>query len=179
MIFEETALPGAWLLTPEPAADPRGWFARTYDREAFAARGIALDVAVGASSFNDVRGTVRGMHFQATPHGEAKLVRVAAGAILDVVIDLRAGSPTFGRWAAAELSAANRRALYVPRGFAHGFQALVDAPEVVYLLDGTYTPAAVRGYRHDDPAFGIPWPLPVAAIADADRAWPAFMGAPA
>lgn len=179
MIFEETELPGAWLITPEPAADARGWFGRTYDREAFAARGLALEVAVGASSFNEARGTLRGLHFQAAPHGEAKLVRVATGAILDVVVDLRAGSPTFGKWAAAELSAANRRALYVPRGFAHGFQTLEDATEVTYLLDGTYTPVAARGYRHDDPAFGIPWPLPVARVADADLAWPAFAGAPA
>ena len=179
MIFETTGLDGAWLITAEPVADARGAFVRTYDREAFAAHGIALGVAVGASSFNAARGTLRGMHFQAAPHGEAKLVRVATGAILDVAIDLRAGSPTFGRWHAAELSATNRRMLFLPRGFAHGFQTLVPDTEVAYLLDGTYTPAAVRGYRHDDPAFGIPWPLPVAAIADADRAWPAFAGAPA
>ncbi len=176
MTFTETPLAGAWLITPQPATDARGFFARTYDRDAFQAHGLALDVSVAALSYNEVRGTLRGLHFQAAPFGEAKLVRCSVGAFMDVIVDLRPDSGTFGRWTAAELSAANRLMLYVPPGFAHGFQTLLDDTEVVYQLSGRHSPPHARGYRYDDPAFRIPWPLPVARIGDRDLAWPAFEG---
>jgi dTDP-4-dehydrorhamnose 3,5-epimerase len=174
MTFTEVGLAGAWLITPAVAADDRGAFARVFDREAFAARGLATAIDVAAISTNDVAGTVRGLHYQAPPHGEAKLVRCAAGAVYDVIVDLRPGSPTRGRWAAFELTAANRRMLYLPPGLAHGFQTLADDTEVAYLLAGAYVPEAARGYRYDDPAFGVPWPRPVSRIAPRDLAWPPY-----
>ena len=127
-------------------------------------------------SYNRRKGTLRGMHFQREPHAETKLVRVVRGAIYDVIIDLRPDSPTFKRWIGVELTAENRRALYVPAGFAHGFQTLADDTEVFYQVSAFYTPGAEGGVRYDDPAFAVSWPLPVSVISAKDAAWPDFTG---
>ena len=177
MIFTETALADAWIVDPERLEDERGFFARTFDAAEFARRGLAAAFPQCSVSFNARAGTLRGMHFQAEPHQEAKLVRCTAGAVYDVIVDLRPGSPTRGRWTAVELSAANRRALYVPEGFAHGFQTLVDASEVFYQISASYEPSAARGVRWDDPAFAIAWPPAEPRIlSERDRAYPDFGG---
>ncbi|HEX2086571.1 MAG TPA: dTDP-4-dehydrorhamnose 3,5-epimerase [Solirubrobacteraceae bacterium] len=171
MRFGETPLAGVLTVDVEPSADERGLFARTFDADAFAARGLSTDFPQCSTSFNVRAGTLRGLHYQAGAHAEAKLVRCTAGAAYDVVVDLRHGSATHGRWHAVELSAENRRALYVPRGVAHGFQTLVDATELLYMIDRRYEPSAARGVRWDDPAFGIVWPEPPAerTISARDR----------
>ncbi|HEX8394658.1 MAG TPA: dTDP-4-dehydrorhamnose 3,5-epimerase [Longimicrobium sp.] len=175
MIFTETELPGAWIVEPERIEDERGFFARTFDAAEFCRRGLRDAFPECSVSYNARAATLRGMHFQAEPHAEAKLVRCTAGAIVDVVIDLRPGSPTHGRWTAVELSAQNRRALYVPEGFAHGFQTLVDATEVFYQISTAYHAASSRGVRWDDPAFGIRWPAAEARVISArDRAYPDY-----
>lgn len=176
MIFAETPLAGAWLLEPERFKDERGHFARTFCREDFAARGLDPGIAQCSVSFNHRRGTLRGLHFQAAPHEEVKLVRCTRGAVWDVVVDLRPGSPTFKRHFAAVLSAERGTALYVPRGFAHGFLTLEDGTEVFYQISEPYAPESARGYCWDDPAFGIPWPEAPAVISDRDRALPRFKG---
>lgn len=158
MIFTETALAGAWLVEVEPHRDERGFFARTFDEAEFARRGLRDRFPQCSVSFNARAGTLRGMHFQAAPHEEAKLVRCTAGAVFDVIVDLRPGSATRGRWVGVELSAANRRALYVPEGFAHGFQTLADDTEVFYQVSAAFHPESARGVRWDDPAFGVGWP---------------------
>jgi dTDP-4-dehydrorhamnose 3,5-epimerase len=160
MRLEPTPLAGAFVIELDRLVDERGHFARTFDAEAFAAAGLDARVAQGNTSFNIHAGTLRGMHFQAAPHGEAKVVRATRGAIFDVIVDLREGSPTRHRWFGIELSADNGRSLFVPDGFAHGFQTLVDASEVSYLMSVAYVPGAASGVRWDDPAFGIEWPAP-------------------
>lgn len=172
MKFTPTAIAGVWVVEPEPHIDERGFFARLWDPDEFAARGLNPKLAQVSVSYNRLAGTIRGMHWQADPHSEAKLVRVTAGAVWDVALDLRPGSPTFRRWAAEELSAANRRMLYIPEGCAHGFQTLCDGAEVTYHISAAYVPAASRGARHDDPAFGIGWPLTVSVIGERDLGWP-------
>jgi dTDP-4-dehydrorhamnose 3,5-epimerase len=175
VLFTETELAGAWVVAPEPLSDVRGFFARTFDADEFARRGLRSVFPQCSVSYNARAGTLRGMHFQAPPHEEAKLVRCTAGAIFDVILDLRPGSATRGRWVGVELSAENRRALYVPEGFAHGFQTLADATEVFYQISADFAPAAARGVRWDDPAFGIEWPAAdVRIISDRDRAYPDF-----
>lgn len=175
MIFTETALPGAWVVEPEPVHDERGFFARTFDRDAFATRGLCTAFAQCSVSYNHRAGTLRGLHFQAAPHEEAKLVRCTAGAVFDVIVDLRPGSATRGRWAAVELSAENRRALYIPEGFAHGFQSLADGSELFYQISVPYRPESARGVRWDDPAFAIAWPEAERRIVSArDRSYPDF-----
>ncbi len=174
MIFHETALPGAWVIEPERFADERGFFARTFCREELAAHGLESEVAQCSVSYNRRRGTLRGMHYQAAPGEEAKLVRCTRGAVFDAVVDLRPGSSTLGRWAAVELSAENRLALYVPPGLGHGFETLVDDCEVFYQMSVPYAPGLARGFAHDDPTVAIPWPLPVAVISERDRALPPF-----
>jgi dTDP-4-dehydrorhamnose 3,5-epimerase len=171
--FTETNLPGAFVVELEPHRDDRGFFARLFDAAEFERRGLNGAVAQVSLSYNARRGTLRGMHF-AAPEGETKLVRCVQGALHDVIIDVRPGSATRGRHAAIELTAENRRALYVPEGFAHGFQTLADDTEVMYQIGQYYSPDSQRGHRFDDPAFGIEWPLPVTTIADKDRAWPPF-----
>jgi dTDP-4-dehydrorhamnose 3,5-epimerase len=160
MIFQETAINGAWIVAPEPIEDERGLFARTFCAEEFQARGIDIRVAQCNTSFNARAGTLRGLHFQAEPHGEAKLVRCTQGAIYDVAVDLRPDSPSYRRWFSVELTAANRRAFFIPEGCAHGFQSLRDASEVLYQMSTPYVPGAERGLRWDDPAFGVKWPEP-------------------
>lgn len=174
MIFRELNLPGAFVLEPERIEDERGFFARAFCREELAAHGLDPTVAQCSLSFNRRRGTLRGMHYQAAPAEEAKLVRCVRGAIHDVIIDVRPASPTLGRHAAARLDADNRLALYVPPGFAHGFQTLEDDTELYYQMSAAYAPEHARGFRHDDPELGIAWPLPVSVISERDRTLPRF-----
>lgn len=174
MIFVETLLQSAFLARPELREDDRGYFARTFCAEEFAGHGLATGIKQCNVSFNRSRGTLRGMHFQRQPMAEAKLVRCTRGAIFDVIVDLRPGSPTFCGWYGAELTGDNGHALYVPEGFAHGFQTLEDRSEVFYQMFTAYSPEHAAGVRFDDPAFGISWPLPVTCIADRDRTFPLF-----
>jgi dTDP-4-dehydrorhamnose 3,5-epimerase len=169
MTFTETILSGAFVIDPERAEDERGFFARLYTPEEFAARGLDPRVAQCAVSFNRRRGTLRGMHYQEAPHAQAKLVRCTMGAIHDVALDLRPGSHTFGASVALELSARNRRMLYVPEGLAHGFLTLEDDTEVAYQMSSGWHAASERGVRWDDPAFAIAWPFEPAVISDRDR----------
>jgi dTDP-4-dehydrorhamnose 3,5-epimerase len=162
MVFRETPLPGTWVVDPEPATDERGDFARTYDADEFAARGLEMEVAQCSTSRNLRWGTLRGLHYQVGDHAERKLVRCTAGAVYDVVVDLRRESPTHTHWHAVELSSRRRNAIYIPRGVAHGFQTLVDGSELLYMIDRRYEPGAARGVRWDDPAFAIEWPAPPA-----------------
>ena len=158
MRFLETPLPGAFVVEIDMIGDERGWFARTFDAEEFRSRGMDPEVVQCNASFNAHRGTLRGMHYQAEPHGEPKLVRCVRGAIFDVAVDLRPQSPAFRGWHGVELSAENRRAFYIPAGLAHGFQTLTEDCEVLYQMGHSYVPDAARGVRWDDPAFGIEWP---------------------
>ena len=174
MRFEQTKLCGAWLIEPVPARDHRGFFARTFCAQEYAERSLTTCFVQNSTSQSVARGTLRGMHFQRAPHGEVKVVSCLKGAIWDVIIDLRPESPTYCQWQAFELCAANRRQLYVPEGFAHGFQTLCDDTEVGYLISAFYAPHAADGLRYDDPAFAIDWPLPVIAISEKDRTWPDF-----
>jgi dTDP-4-dehydrorhamnose 3,5-epimerase len=174
VIFKATALPGVFVLELERHPDERGFFARTYDPEELRAQGLDPTVAQASVSFNHRRGTLRGLHYQAAPLEEAKLVRVTRGAVFDVVVDVRSGSPTRGRHVAVTLSADEGNQLYVPPGCAHGFQTLADATEVSYLISVPYSPAHARGYRYDDPTLAIPWPEPVTVISARDRALPPF-----
>ncbi len=173
MRFTETNLSGAFVVELEPHRDDRGFFARAFDAAEFERRGLSGAVAQVSLSYTARRGTLRGMHF-AAPEGETKLVRCVSGALHDVIVDVRPDSATRGRHAAIELSAENRRALYIPEGFAHGFQTLADDTEVMYQIGQYFSPGSQRGHRFDDPAFGIEWPLAVTTIADKDRAWPPF-----
>lgn len=172
MIYTELGVPGVVVVEPERLEDERGFFARVYDREELGARGSPLTIAQASVSFNAQRGTLRGMHLQRPPHGENKLVRCLSGRVFDAVVDLRAGSPTALRWAAVELSAEQRNALYVPDGVAHGFLTLEDACELEYLISAPYEPRAAVGARWDDPAVGIEWPFPPAVISARDAGFP-------
>ena len=158
MIFAETKLKGAYVIEPERLEDERGFFARTFGHEEFAAHGLRNRFVQCSISFNQKKGTLRGMHYQVAPYEEAKLVRCTMGAIYDVIIDLRSGSPTFKQWVAVELTAQNRNMLYVPEGLAHGFQSLEDDTEVFYQISEFYHPESARGIRWDDPALAIEWP---------------------
>jgi dTDP-4-dehydrorhamnose 3,5-epimerase len=162
------------MIELEPATDDRGFFVRTFCQQEFAAAGLAT-VFVQQSSSHTVRtGTVRGMHFQRAPHEEVKVIRCLAGALHDVLIDIRPTSPTYMQWEAYELAAGDGRQLYVPTGFAHGFQTLAPATEVAYMMTAFYAPETAAGIRHDDPAFNIAWPLPVTDISSKDRSWPDY-----
>ena len=172
MIFVETRLSGAFVIEPERLEDERGFFARSFDEQEFAACGLVTRWVQCNISFNKKKGTLRGMHYQVVPHAEAKLVRCTMGAIYDVIIDLRPGSLTFRQWVAMELTAENRRMLYLPEGFAHGFQTLMDNTEVFYQMSEFYHPECARGVRWDDPAFGVNWSLPVNVIVEKDNAYP-------
>jgi dTDP-4-dehydrorhamnose 3,5-epimerase len=158
MIFTETKLKGAFIVDLERREDERGFFARTWCEDEFAAHGLNPRLAQCNVSFNLRRGTLRGLHYQLAPHGEAKLVRCTMGSIYDVVVDLRPDSRTCGEWVAVELSVANRTSLYIPEGMAHGFQTLEDNTEVFYQMSTSYAPEYARGIRWDDPAFSIHWP---------------------
>jgi dTDP-4-dehydrorhamnose 3,5-epimerase len=172
VIFNEQALAGVFVIDPEPVADERGLFARTYCQSEFEEHGFSFTVAQASVSFNARKGTLRGMHLQLPPHEEAKLVRCIAGSVQDVVVDLRAGSPTQLEWLAVELAAQRRNALYVPAGLAHGFLTLEDRSELEYLISTLYVPAAAAGVRWDDPAIGITWPSRPSVISERDAAFP-------
>jgi dTDP-4-dehydrorhamnose 3,5-epimerase len=163
------------LIQPEPVADVRGSFARTWCQRDFEAHGLNAKLAQCSVSFNALRGTLRGMHFQAAPHAEAKLVRATRGAIYDVALDLRPESDTYLQWFGAELSADNRHMLYIPEGCAHGFQTLTDNAEVFYQISEFFEPTAGRGFRWNDPVFGILWPLTDPIMSDRDRDYPDYV----
>ena len=172
MIFTETPLAGAFVLDLERRDDSRGFFARTFDAKEFEARGMRPLVAQCNLSYNHAKGTLRGMHMQVAPATEPKLVRCTRGAIHDVIVDMRPDSPTYLRHFGVELTADNRRQLYVPDMFAHGYLTLTDHAEVAYQVGEFYAPGFERGLRHDDPALGIEWPVAVAVISEKDAAWP-------
>src|SRR5712692_1495193 len=176
MKFIETELKGAYVIEPERIEDERGFFARTFCEREFAAHGLETRFVQYSISFNRRKGTLRGVHYQAPPREEAKLVRCTLGAIYDVIIDLRPASPTFKRWISAELSARNRRMLYVPQGFAHGFQSLEDETELFYQISAYYAPESARGVRWNDPAFGIVWPVPDVICSERDFSYTDFKG---
>jgi dTDP-4-dehydrorhamnose 3,5-epimerase len=176
MRFLQTEFAGAWVIEIEPICDHRGCFSRIFCVREFAAHGLETNFVQHSLSYSAARGTVRGMHFQAPPHDEVKIVGCVKGAVWDVIIDIRPASPTFGQWRSFELTAENRRQLYIPTGFAHGFQTLSDDTEVRYLISAFYEPSAASGLRHDDPSFAIHWPSPVASISSKDQAWPDFAG---
>lgn len=181
MRFINTPIDSVAILELEERRDDRGFFARSFCQDEFLDHGLLPDVVQCNLSYNHRAGTLRGMHFQLEPATEAKLVRCIAGAVLDIIVDLRAGSPTYRQSVSVELSAANRRSLYVPPMFAHGYQTLVDNTEVLYQVSERYTPGRERGLRYDDPALGLTWPLPVTAISAKDANWPLLepVGAPA
>jgi dTDP-4-dehydrorhamnose 3,5-epimerase len=177
MRFSKTELEGAYVIDLTPIEDARGFFARAWCAREFGEHGLETRVAQANLSFNKQQGTIRGMHFQRSPHEEVKFVRCTRGALYDVIIDLRPESVTYRGWLGVELSAGNGRMLYVPRGFAHGFQTLVDDTETFYMVSEFYTPGAEGGVRWDDPAFSIGWPLgPPTQISDKDSSWPDFTG---
>lgn len=178
MLFTETKLKGAFIIDLELKSDDRGFFARTFCAKEFEAHGLKPAVSQCNMSFNHKAGTLRGMHYQVAPACETKLVRCTRGAVYDVIIDLRPDSPTYRQHIGVELSADNRRALYVPEMFAHGYQTLTDDAEVVYQVTEFYTPGYERGARYNDPAFGIEWPMPVAVISDKDANWPLVEAVP-
>jgi len=158
VIFSELPLPGAYVIEPERLSDERGFFARLWCQHEFASRGLETRIVQSSISYNKAAGTLRGMHYQAPPHEEVKIVRCTRGSIFDVIIDLRPDSPTFVKHCAVELTATNRKMLYIPGGFAHGFQALDDDTEVMYFMSEFFVPANARGVRWDDPTFNIAWP---------------------
>jgi dTDP-4-dehydrorhamnose 3,5-epimerase len=172
MNFTPTKLEGAFLLDLEPREDPRGFFARAYCVKELEAHGLALNIVQANVAFTRRKGTVRGLHYQVPPAAETKLMRCTRGAIFDLIVDLRPGSPTYLQHAGVELTAENRRSFLIPAGFAHGYQSLSDDAEVTYLVSEFYRPECERGLRYDDPALAIRWPLPVAMISDKDTSWP-------
>jgi len=174
MQFKETTLTGAYIIEVEPKGDERGFLARTFCKKEFASRGLETEVAQANLSFNAKKGTLRGMHFQVPPFGEAKLVQCLQGSVYDVIIDLRPDSETHRHWLAVEMSADDKKMLYIPEGFAHGFQALEDECVLYYLMFEFFAPEYARGVRWDDPAFGIKWPLPDPVISEKDRQWPDY-----
>lgn len=178
MIISTTPLAGVAVIDLELREDDRGFFARTFDRQEFVDAGLEPLVEQCNLSYNHRAGTLRGMHYQVAPATEAKLVRCTAGAVVDTIVDVRPDSPTYLQHYSIELTADNRRALYVPPMFAHGYMTLVDGAEVAYQVSEAYTPGTERGLRHDDPALGLSWPLPVRAISDKDASWP-LLGRPA
>lgn len=176
MDFTPTGIAGAWQIDPVRLTDDRGFFTRVWCDDEAVAHGLNPAVRQCNVSFNPKAGTLRGLHFQRAPHAEAKLIRCTAGAVFDVLVDLRPDSPTFKRWYGAELTAGNHRMLYVPEGCAHGYLTLVDGAEVFYQVSTKYAPQAADGVRWDDPAFGIAWPHPVRQIHPRDRDYPDFAG---
>ena len=174
MIFRDTKIPGLMVVELDKIADERGFFARSFCARDFADHGIAMRVAQCSVSFNDKRGTLRGLHYQAAPSTETKLVRCTRGAIFDVAVDLRPESPTYCRWIGMELDADAHRAMFIPSGCAHGFQTLSDQAEVFYLMGEAYDPALDRGVRWNDPSFAIKWPLEPTMISKRDAGFPSL-----
>jgi dTDP-4-dehydrorhamnose 3,5-epimerase len=177
MKFAPTPVHGAWIIEPEPRTDERGFFARVWDREKFKAHGLSMDFVQCNNSTCRKRGMIRGLHWQAAPFGESKLLRCIRGTLFDAIADTRPESPTFGAWTGVELSADNRMWIYVPSGCAHGYLALEDGSEVLYAVTVPYSPSAERGIRWNDPFFKIEWPLTGEVMtSEKDRSWPDFMG---
>jgi dTDP-4-dehydrorhamnose 3,5-epimerase len=174
MIFTETKLNGAYVIELDKKEDPRGFFARAWCAREFEEQGLSPRLVQANISYNIRRGTLRGMHYQMAPYGEAKVIRCIRGALYDVIIDLRRDSSTYMQWVGVELTAENRKMFYVPENFAHGFQTLTDDTEAFYLVSEFYAPGAERGIRWNDPTFGIEWPLEVAVISDKDANWTDF-----
>lgn len=178
MRFIPAGIEGAFLVEPELITDERGFFARTWCREEFSAHGLNPDLVQCNISYNKRRGTLRGMHYQKPPHAEAKLVRCTQGALHDVIVDLRMESPTYLRWCGVDLTAENRRALYIPEGCAHGFITLADDTEVLYHMSELFHAECAAGIRWNDPAFSIRWPVEPAVISERDRGYPDFVPPP-
>jgi dTDP-4-dehydrorhamnose 3,5-epimerase len=176
MKFIPTLLRDAWLIQLQPAFDSRGFFARTFCVDEFAANGLETSYAQHNISVSARKGTLRGMHYQSEPHSEVKVVRCVKGIIWDVIIDIRPDSSTYRRWQSFELSSATGNQLYIPKGFAHGFQTLTDDVEVNYLISEPYSPQSACGVRHNDPVFGITWPSLITEISERDLQWPDFSG---
>ena len=174
MIFQRAPVLDAYVIEPERKSDERGFFARTWCREEFARAGIDCDMVQASVSHNRRAGTVRGLHFAWPPAREAKLVRCERGAVFDVIVDLRADSPTYLRHFSIVLDGDQRNALYIPPGLAHGFQTLADDTDVLYMMTEAYRPELADGVRHDDPAFGISWPRPATVVIERDRRYPDF-----
>ncbi|HMJ48431.1 MAG TPA: dTDP-4-dehydrorhamnose 3,5-epimerase [Ferruginibacter sp.] len=172
MIFNSTKLTGAFTIDVQPFQDSRGFFTRTFCEREFAAHGLVQHFVQANHSGTQGKGVIRGMHFQHAPHCEVKLVKCVQGAIFDVIIDVRVGSPTFLQWFGAELTAQNKRMMYVPAGFAHGFQSLTDYSEMTYMVSAFYNKEKECGIKYDDTAVGIEWPLQVSLVSDKDQAIP-------
>lgn len=177
MTFTETRLAGVWIVDSQVFPDERGAFVQAWLPEPFAARGLETGITQASMASNKIRGTIRGLHYQAAPFEEVKIIRAVKGAVFDVTVDLRPGSPTYLRWVGVELSEANRRMVYIPRGCAHGYQTLSDDADVFYFVSAPYSPAHQRGIRWDDTAVGVTWPLgPPTRMSDRDRQFPDFRG---
>ncbi|HEY0981916.1 MULTISPECIES: dTDP-4-dehydrorhamnose 3,5-epimerase [unclassified Schlesneria] len=174
MKFQETLIQGAYVIEPERLEDERGFFARTWCQQELEQQGLETGISQCNLSFNHRSGTLRGMHYQAAPHGETKIVRCTRGAIFDVIVDLRPDSPSYLRWFGIELTAENRLMLYIPPSIAHGFLTRADSTEVFYQMSVPFHPASARGVRWDDPALGIEWPQLPAVISERDRLYPDF-----
>lgn len=174
MIFQETVLQGAYIVELERLEDERGFFARSWCQREFEARGLNPRLVQCNISFNKKKGTLRGMHYQMAPHEEAKLVRCSMGSIYDVIVDLRQGSPTYARHVGVVLSAENRRMVYIPEGFAHGFLTLEDDAEIFYQMSDVFTPDHAHGFRWNDPVFNIRWPEQPEMISMRDQQYPDF-----
>ena len=174
MIFTKTRLEGAYVIDLEKRGDQRGFFARAFCTEEFARHGLVTNFVQVNNSLSAIKGTLRGMHYQLAPKAETKIIRCIRGAFWDVILDLRQGSPTFGKWFGTELSAENRRMMYQPKGFAHGFITLTEDAEAFYFVDEFYAPEYERGIRWNDPKFKIDWPAQAALISDKDGSWPDF-----
>ncbi len=172
MIFTPTILPGSYTIDLSPVSDSRGWFARTYCKNEFAQIGHTKEWVQINHSFTAAPGSIRGMHYQLPPFTEIKMLRCIAGAVYDVIVDIRKDSPTFLRWFGTELSSANKKMLYIPAGFAHGFQTLSADSELIYHHSELYTPGAEAGLRYNDPALGIQWPLPTRELSERDKQHP-------
>lgn len=176
MRFQSLSLKGAYLISLDPKKDERGYFARTFCKNELIEKGLVGDFVQCNLSFNHKQGTLRGLHFQIPPFEEVKIVSCRKGIIFDVIVDIRKSSPTFGHWLGIELSAANQQSLYIPAGFAHGFQTLTDNAEVFYFMGNEYYPDAARGIRFDDPSIGIQWPSSNIIISEKDRQLPRLFG---
>lgn len=174
MIFNETMLKGAFVIEPEKREDGRGFFARTYCKREFESALLNSDFVQANMSFNRLKGTLRGMHYQNSPFEESKLIRCTRGTIYDVIVDLRHDSPTFKKWIGVELTGNNYKMLYVPEKFAHGFLTLEDNVEVIYQVSQFYTPGSEGGIRYNDPVIGISWPVEIQVISDKDKSWPDY-----
>ena len=174
MIFHETTLPGAYIIEPKEINDDRGFFARIWCQNELRQHGLKADLAQSNVGFNFRKGTLRGLHFQKSPHAEVKIVRCTRGAIFDVIVDLRPESPGYKKWFGIELTGENHKMIYVPEGFAQGYITLADNTEMYYLATEFYHPESAYGVRYNDPAFGIEWPIEVAELSPQDREWPDY-----